>query len=140
MFSNSVPAAAVQSLEVIDGAPPAEYGDKTSLVVKLTTRSGQGVTKPTGSVTLSYGTFGTSNVSFDTAYGGENWGNFIAVDGLQSGRFLDGPEFSVFHDKGNEENFFDRVDFNSDRRIRSTWMRNTRTPGFRRPMISRTLT
>ena len=111
VFSNSVPASAVQSLQVIDGAPPAEYGDKTSLVVKLTTRSGQGEKKPTGSVTLSYGSFGTSNAAFDVAYGGDNWGNFIAVDGLQSGRFLDGPEFAVFHDKGNEENFFDRVDF-----------------------------
>ncbi len=112
VFSNQVPASAVQSLQVIDGAPPAEYGDKTSLVVKLTTRSGQGITKPTGTVTLSYGSFGTSNAAFNVAYGGANWGNFIAVDGLQSGRFLDGPEFDVFHDKGNEENFFDRVDFN----------------------------
>jgi Carboxypeptidase regulatory-like domain/TonB-dependent Receptor Plug Domain len=111
VFSNQLPAAAVQSLEVIEGAPPAEYGDKTSLVVKVTTRSGQGVTKPTGSVSLSYGTFGTSNLAFDTAYGGQNWGNFIAASGLQSGRFLDGPEFAVLHDKGNEENFFDRVDF-----------------------------
>jgi hypothetical protein len=111
VFSNQLPAAAVQSLEVIEGAPPAEYGDKTSLVVKVTTRSGQGVTKPMGSVTLSYGSFGSSNLAFDTAYGGKNWGNFIAASGLQSGRFLDGPEFSVFHDKGNEENFFDRVDF-----------------------------
>jgi hypothetical protein len=110
VFSNMVPATAVQSMEVIDGAPPAEYGDKTSLVVKLTTRSGQGVTDPTGSVTLSYGSFGTSNAAIDLAYGGTNWGNFIAIDGLQSGRFLDGPEFSVFHDKGNEENIFDRVD------------------------------
>jgi len=110
VFSNQVPASAVQSMEVIDGAPPAEYGDKTSLVVKLTTRSGQGVTDPTGSVTLSYGSFGTSNAAIDLAYGGANWGNFIAIDGLQSGRFLDGPEFSVFHDKGNEENIFDRVD------------------------------
>jgi len=111
VFSNQLPSAAIQSLEVIEGAPPAEYGDKTSLVVKVTTRSGQGVTKPTGSVTLSYGSFGQSSLSFDTAYGGKNWGNFIAASGLQSGRFLDGPEFSVFHDKGNEENFFDRVDF-----------------------------
>ena len=111
VFSNQVPASAVQSLQVIDGAPPAEYGDKTSLVVKLTTRSGQGVTTPTGSVTLSYGSFGTSNAAFNVAYGGTNWGNFLAADGLQSGRFLDGPEFDVFHDKGNEENFFDRVDF-----------------------------
>jgi hypothetical protein len=56
VFSNQVPSSAVQSLEVIDGAPPAEYGDKTSLVIKATTRSGQGVTTPTGSVTTSYGT------------------------------------------------------------------------------------
>lgn len=111
VFSNQLPAAAVQSIEVIEGAPPAEYGDKTSLVVKVTTRSGQGVTTPTGSVTASYGTFGSSSLAFDTSYGGKNWGNFIAVSGLQSGRFLDGPEFAVFHDKGNEENFFDRIDF-----------------------------
>jgi hypothetical protein len=111
VFSNQVPAAAVQSLEVIDGAPPAEYGDKTSLVIKATTRSGQGITVPTGSVTLSYGSFGSSNLAFDMAYGGKNWGNFIAANGMQSGRFLDAPEFAVSHDKGNEENFFDRVDF-----------------------------
>jgi hypothetical protein len=111
VFSNQVPASAVQSLEVIEGAPPAEYGDKTSLVVVATTRSGQGVKKPTGSVTASYGGFGSSNVSADVAYGGTNWGNFLAVSGLQTGRFLDSNEFSVFHDKGNEENFFDRVDW-----------------------------
>jgi hypothetical protein len=111
VFSNQVPAAAVQSLEVIDGAPPAEYGDKTSLVIKATTRSGQGVTSPTGSVTFSYGSFGSSNVAADVAYGGKNWGNFIATNAMQSGRFLDGPEFAVIHDKGNEENVFDRVDF-----------------------------
>jgi hypothetical protein len=111
-FSNQLPASAVQSMEVIEGAPPAEYGDKTSLVIVATTRSGQGITKPTGDVTLSYGSFGTSNLSGDLAYGGQNWGNFISVSGLQSGRFLDAPEFAVYHDKGNEENFFDRVDFN----------------------------
>lgn len=110
VFSNQVPAAAVQSLEVIEGAPPAEYGDKTSLVIKATTRSGQGVTKPTGSVAMDYGSFGSTNLSFDLAYGGAKWGNFIAANGLNTGRFLDAPEFAVMHDRGNEENVFDRVD------------------------------
>ncbi len=110
VFSNQVPAAAIQSLEVIEGAPPAEYGDKTSLVIVGTTRSGQGVTKPTGQVTASYGGFGTSNLAVDLAYGGQKWGNFFAANVLQSGRFLDAPEFAVYHDKGNEENFFDRID------------------------------
>ena len=110
VFSNQLPSNAVQSLEVIAGAPPAEYGGKTSLVIDVTTRSGQGVTTPTGSVSTSYGSFGSSTGSFDIAYGGQNWGNFFEIDALNTGRFLDAPEFSVFHDKGNEFNIFDRID------------------------------
>jgi hypothetical protein len=111
VFSNQVPLDSIESLEVIQGAPPAEYGGKTSLVIVATTRSGQGVTTPHGSVNLSYGSFGTSNVGFNLAYGGQKWGNFISANGLNSGRFLDPPEFAVMHDKGNEENLFDRVDY-----------------------------
>jgi len=111
VFSNQLPSNAVQSLEVISGAPPAEFGGKTSLVIVATTRSGQGVTKPTGSFSSSYGAFGSATAGFDLAYGHKNWGSFAEVDGLNSGRFLDPPEFAVFHDKGNEENFFDRVDY-----------------------------
>jgi hypothetical protein len=110
VFSNQLPTNAVQSLEVIDGAPPAEFGGKTSVVIVVTTRSGQGVTTPTGSVTTSYGTFGSSTASIDLSYGNKNWGNFIELDGLNTGRFLDPPEFKVFHDKGNEFNAFDRID------------------------------
>ena len=110
VFSNQIPSNSVQSLEVISGAPPAEYGGKTSLVIKVTTRSGQGVTTPTGSITTSYGTFGSATGAIDLGYGGKNWGNFIEVDGLNTGRFLDPPEFAVFHDKGNEQNIFDRID------------------------------
>jgi len=111
VFSNQLPVDAVQSLEVISGAPPAEFGGKTSIVIVATTRSGLGVTTPHGSVTASYGAFGTSNAGFDLAYGSQKWGNFISANGLDSGRFLDPPEFSVMHDKGNEENIFDRVDY-----------------------------
>jgi len=111
VFSNQIPLESIQSMEVISGAPPAEYGGKTSVVIVATTRSGQGVTAPHGSVTSSYGSFGTSNVAADLAYGGKGWGNFVSIGGLNSGRFLDPPEFSVMHDKGNEENLFDRVDY-----------------------------
>jgi len=111
VFSNQIPSNSIQSIEVISGAPPAEFGGKTSLVIVATTRSGQGVTKPTGSITTSYGAFGSASAGFDLAYGGASWGNFIEADGLNTGRFLDPPEFTVFHDKGNEQNVFDRVDF-----------------------------
>jgi hypothetical protein len=110
VFSNQVPADSIESLEVIEGAPPAEYGGKTSLVIVANTRSGEGQTTPTGSLTTSYGSFGTSGLNADLAYGGKNWGNFLSADVNNGGRFLDAPEFAVMHDKGNQQNFFDRVD------------------------------
>jgi hypothetical protein len=111
VFSNQLPVDAIDNLEVISGAPPAEYGGKTSVVIVATTRSGQGATTPHGSVSTSYGSFGSSNLEAELAYGGKNWGNFISANGMNTGRFLDPPEFAVIHDKGNEENLFDRVDY-----------------------------
>jgi TonB-dependent Receptor Plug Domain len=110
VFSNQIPVDSIQSMEVISGAPPAEYGDKTSLVIKVTTRSGVGQTKPTGSVTSSYGTFGSVDTSANLAIGGSKWGNFVSLSGLNTSRFLDPPETQAFHDRGNEENGFDRFD------------------------------
>jgi hypothetical protein len=111
VFSNQLPVDSVQSMEVIEGAPPAEFGGKTSLVIVVTTRSGLGQTQPHGDITASYGTFGSSNGGFDFSYGKEKWGNFFSANGMDTGRFLDGPEYQVFHDHGNEQNFFDRLDF-----------------------------
>ena len=111
VFSNQIPLDSVQSMEVIEGAPPAEYGDKTSVVIVVTTRSGLGATEPHGDVTASYGSFGSTNAGFDFLYGGKTWGNFISANGMNTSRFLDGPEFAVMHDHGNEQNAFDRLDF-----------------------------
>jgi hypothetical protein len=111
VFSNQIPIESIDSLEVISGAPPAEFGDKTSLVIKVTTRSGLGQSPPRGSVKASYGTFGSVNGAFDVAFGGPKWGNFLAVSGLNADRFLDPPEFRALHDRGNEQNVFDRLDY-----------------------------
>ncbi len=111
VFSNQIPLDSVQSMEVISGAPPAEFGDKTSVVIQVTTRSGLGSKQPHGSFTSSYGSFGTATGAFDLAYGGDKAGNYLALNGLNTGRFLDPPEFKVMHAKGNEENLFDRVDY-----------------------------
>ncbi len=111
IFSNQLPLDAVQSLEVIQGAPPPEFGDKTSLVIVVTTRSGLGVKQPHGEATASYGSFGTANLGFNLSTGNDKWGNFISASGLTSGRFLDPPEFSVMHDKGNLTNLWDRIDY-----------------------------
>jgi len=111
VFSNQIPLDSIQSLEAVSGGPPAEYGGKTSLVIKVTTQSGLGVTKPKGTIYSSYGSFGSVTGGFRLAFGGQQWGNFIAASGLNSSRFLDPPELHAIHDKGNEENLFDRVDY-----------------------------
>src|SRR5262249_10038518 len=81
IFSNQIPRDAIASMEVISGAPPAEFGEKTSVVINATTRSGEGLTTPIGSLTTSYGSFGTATADFNLGYGGQKWGNFLSISG-----------------------------------------------------------
>ena len=110
-FSTQLPPNTVQSLEIITGATPAEYGDKTSLVVNAITKSGLNQTKPSGNVNTSYGSFNTVSTDGALAYGNAKAGNFVAVTLERSNRFLDPPEFRALHDRGNSINLFDRVDY-----------------------------
>ena len=57
VYSNQISPDAVQSMEVITGVAPAEYGDKSSLVVHIVTKSGLDQAKPTGSASFGYGSF-----------------------------------------------------------------------------------
>ena len=111
VFGNQLSVNAIQSINVIDGIAPPEYGDKASLVVQTTTRSGLGLAHPTGSVSLNYGSFGTTNGSVALGFGSRRFGNFVTFDGVNSGRYLDTPEQQPLHAHGNNENFFDRIDF-----------------------------
>src|SRR5215510_8490341 len=110
-FSTQPPLNAIQSLEVITGAPPAEYGDKTSLVINAITRSGLGQKRPTGTLLTQYGTFGASNTEASLGWGGAKAGNFAAFKFERSGRFFDAPEFAVLHDEGKSLSVFDRLDY-----------------------------
>lgn len=111
VFSNQIPLDSVQSIEVISGAPPAEFGDKTSVVIKVTTRSGLDTPRPTGNVYSSYGSFGSVNSGFNLAAGSKKYGEFVAANFLDTSRFLDPPEFEAIHDRGNETNVFNRADY-----------------------------
>jgi len=110
LFSTQLPLNAIQSMEPITGTPNAEYGGKTSLIVDTLTRSGLGLTKATGSISGQYGSFGTGGGDVTLGVGRPRFGNSIAVNGVRSGRFLDTPEFGIFHDRGNNASIFDRVD------------------------------
>ncbi len=110
-FSTQVPVNAIQNMEVVTGTPNAEFGDKTSLVVNATTRSGLGLMKPKGEVLAQYGSFGTPSLEASVGLGGPKVGWFMAANGLRSGRFLDTPEFQPIHAIGNNSNTFHRLDY-----------------------------
>jgi hypothetical protein len=79
-----MPLNAIQSFEAITGAPPPEYGDKASLVVTAVTKSGLNATKPFGSFTASYGSFGTASENF--AFGDGNARIGISLRRILRGR------------------------------------------------------
>ena len=117
VFSNQIPSDSIQSLEVIEGAPPAEYGGKTSVVVKVTTRSGLGEKTPHGEVTTSYGSFGTSTLNANARVRRREMGRILFpwADWTAAGSSIL-PNSWCCTIKGNEENYFDRFDFKpSDR-------------------------
>lgn len=109
-FSTQIPLDAIQSLELITGAPPAEYGDKTSLIVNAVTRSGLGQ-KTNGSFLAQWGSFATYSEEATLGFGNAKWGNFLAFNALRSGRFLDTPEFLPVHAIGSNGTVFDRFDY-----------------------------
>ena len=110
-FSTQLPLNAIQSLEIITGAPSAEYGDKTSLVVATTTKSGLGFPQGFGSLQSGYGSFGTLESNATLGGGSKRLGSFLALNGGRSGRFLDTPEFRPYHAAGNHQSIFHRTDF-----------------------------
>ena len=109
-FSTQMPENAFQNMELITGLAPAEFGDKTSLVVDAVTRSGLGK-KPFGQFETSYGSFGTLSEKGSVGWGSSRFGNFLVANADRSGRFLDTPEFYPMHATGNNETLFDRVDY-----------------------------
>jgi hypothetical protein len=111
VFSTQIPANALQSMELITGSPSADYGDKSSLVVNATVRSGLGVSKPFGNFDSSWGSFGSWAGSAAYGFGGPKFGNFIVLNGVTTGRFSDSPEWSIFHGRGNNESVLDRFDW-----------------------------
>jgi Carboxypeptidase regulatory-like domain len=69
IFSNQISVSTIQEMRTIQGAPPAEFGDKTSLIVETTTRSGLNSGTPKGSVSLGYGSFATPTASISLGTG-----------------------------------------------------------------------
>lgn len=110
-FANSLDAGVVQTVELLTGNVPAEFGSKVSGVAVLNSRSGLGTGRPfTGSLTGSVGGFGTRQAGVQL--GGERGrvGYFGSVNTLDTDRFLDQVSLDNLHNAGHFVRGFGRVD------------------------------
>ena len=110
IYSNQISPDAVQAMEVITGVPSAEYGDKSSLVVHIVTKSGLDHPRPTGGVTFGYGSFSSPAMDLNVGAGSHSIGNFLSITGARTDRYLDPPEFEALHDHGHNTSVFNRLD------------------------------
>jgi hypothetical protein len=109
-FSSSIDPGIAQSMEVIYGNVPAEYGEKVGAVVNLATKSGLG--RPfKADIQSSMGSFGTFEEGASVMAGSQIWGVFASVTGSRSSRFLDPVNPDNLHNVGNTERAFFRLDY-----------------------------
>ncbi len=123
IFSTSLDARTLRTVEVLTGGIPAEFGDKLAGIVNVNTRSG--LEMPTqGSVTFSGGSFSTGEVSADFSTHTEKFGFLTNLSATTSQRFLDPPTIENFHNFGRTGKGFIRADYHFDENnlVRGTFL------------------
>jgi hypothetical protein len=112
-FSNSIDPGIAQSMEVIYGNVPAEYGEKMGTVVNLVTKSGLG-TPFHGEIEAGASRYATYEGGLALGGGSKNLAAFASLNGSWSDRFLDPVNFDNLHNAGQGQRAFARLDYASD--------------------------
>jgi outer membrane receptor protein involved in Fe transport len=122
IFSTSIDARTLRTVEVLTGGIPAEFGDKLAGVINVNTRSGlEGPTQ--GGVSFSGGSFSTGEASADFSTHTRKFGFLTNLSASTSQRYLDPPTLDNFHNFGRTGKAFFRLDyqFNSKDSLRGTF-------------------
>ena len=119
-FGQTLDARMIQNVKLLDGALPAQYGDRTAAVVDITTRtpSKDGIG---GSVGVTGGQFGTLNPNA-TLFGRSGaWSWFLTANYLENDVGIENPTASrkPIHDHTNQVKAFGDVSYliNADTRL-----------------------
>ena len=113
IFSTSLDARTLRTVEVLTGGIPAEFGDKLAGIINVNTRSGlEGPTQ--GGVSFSGGSFSTGEVATDFATHTKKLGFLTNLSASTSQRYLDPPTLDNFHNFGRTGKAFFRLDYQFD--------------------------
>ena len=113
IFSTSLDARTLRTVEVLTGGIPAEFGDKLAGIINVNTRSGlEGPTQ--GGVSFSGGSFSTGEVAADFSTHTKKLGFLANLSTSTSQRFLDPPALDNFHNFGRTGKAFFRFDYQFD--------------------------
>lgn len=119
-FGQTLDARTIQSVKLLDGSLPAQYGERTAAVVDITTKSGSDLGNG-GSVGITGGSFGTLNPY--ASYWGHsgNWSYFFTANYLENNVGIENPTASrtPIHDRTNQVKAFGDVSYliNNDTRL-----------------------
>jgi outer membrane receptor for ferrienterochelin and colicins len=106
VFGQTLPPRLIESMEMIMGSLPAQYGLRSAGIIDLTTKSGS--LEPGGSVTLYGGSHGELEPSFD--YGGSSgpYTYFVTGDFLRNDLGIESPDGSSdpLHDHTKQHHGF----------------------------------
>lgn len=113
IFSTSLDARTLRTVEVLTGGIPAEFGDKLAGVINVNTRSGlEGPTQ--GGLTFSGGSFSTGEIGADFSTHTKKFGVLANLSATTSQRYLDPPTIDNFHNFGRTGKGFFRLDYQFD--------------------------
>ena len=119
-FGQALDARTIQNVKLLDGALPAQYGDRTAAVVDITTKSGHDLGNG-GSVGVTTGSFGTFNPNASIWGSNDRWSYFLTANYMESDVGIENPTASrtPIHDHTNQVKAFGDVSYliNNDTRL-----------------------
>ncbi|KLD62997.1 TonB-dependent receptor [Dyella japonica] len=122
-FGQTLDARTIQSVKLLDGALPAQYGLRTAAVVDIDTKSGHDLGNG-GSVGITGGSYGTLNPNASLWGSNDRWSWFVTANYMENDVGIENPTASKtpIHDHTNQVKGFGDVSYLIDDNTRISFM------------------
>ncbi|HUA80719.1 MAG TPA: TonB-dependent receptor [Dyella sp.] len=122
-FGQTLDARTIQSVKLLDGALPAQYGERTAAVVDITTKSGADLGNG-GVVGVTGGSFGTLNPYASLWGNSGKWSYFFTANYMENNVGIENPTSSrnPIHDRTNQVKGFGDISYLIDNDTRLSFL------------------